>query len=198
MVAGVILAIGAIVAGIVIFREPIAKTFAEFNKTDAEKAEDLEQKKIQNDRANAQQKLADERGLLGNATAAIFGNKTQTIIENAGEARILQNQVQTQKDAIAKQAASVNLSPQEFEKATDTNLDVTKFNPKGIIGYGVPEINNGKGLLDTPANREILAKQGNSNVKILQTKRFGSKPVTASIAPVSVIAKRSNRGRFGK
>ena len=61
----------------------------------------------------------------------------------------------------------------QFEKDTDPNRDATKFNPKGIIGYGILTINGGRGLPDTPQNREII-KNAQITVKPRRT-RFGGR-----------------------
>ncbi len=45
---------------------------------------------------------------------------------------------------------------EEFERATDTNRDPLKFNPDGIIGFGFPQLNEGRGIPDTPENRSII------------------------------------------
>jgi len=54
-------------------------------------------------------------------------------------------------------------SVEQFEKETDPtsifNLDIgdlDKFNPEGIIGFGIESLNEGRGIADTPENRDAL------------------------------------------
>lgn|GEM_PF-6242962 len=141
-----------IIAGIVAF-PLLRETFGNLTKSTEQKAADA-----------AKQKQREDEGLLQLLNRIIAGD---TIVDNAkknaenAKSRRLDTQFKTNskklkiEQARAKGFASVD----EFEKATDTNRNLTKFNPKGIIGFGIKDINNGKGLKDTEANRQLLLQK---------------------------------------
>jgi len=42
------------------------------------------------------------------------------------------------------------------EILNDPNSDINKFNPPDTVGFGFLDLNGGKGLKDTPENRELV------------------------------------------
>jgi len=107
---------------------------------------------------------------IGKATSDAFGDAGKNItdffnsFENDGltvEQKAKQDEAQNIFDSQVAQKKKDSIdagfsSVEEFEKATDTNNDPLKFNPPNIIGFGFPNVNDGKGIPDTPQNRDVL------------------------------------------
>ena len=138
-----------IIAAIVAF-PLLREVFANSTKSAEQKAADA-----------AKQKQREDEGLLQLINRIIAGD---TIVDNAKKnaqnerTRRLDTQFKSNSKKVKQEQARAAgfASTDEFEKATDTNRNLTKFNPKGVIGFGVKDINNGKGLKDTPENRQLL------------------------------------------
>lgn len=99
-------------------------------------------------------------GEFGKATGDAFSSASKGFTDffnsfdtqaKADEAQAIFDAQVKQKEQDAKNAGFSSV--EEFEKATDKNNDPFKFNPKGVIGYGYMDLNNGLGLPDTPGNR---------------------------------------------
>lgn len=103
-------------------------------------------------------------GDIGEGFTDFFSSFDKTEQQKKDEAEIEKNKhaldvydeqvKQKEKEAKEKGYASV----EDYEKATDPNNDPLKFNPDGIIGYGYPELNGGRGIPDTPQNRIVLER----------------------------------------
>ena len=129
--------------GAVLFIPTVRTLFDEFTKSEEQR---------EKERARAKQ-LADE-GLQDKFARFLFGNN---FVDRSKSNRAAKLQEEANRKIKEQQAKNHGFkSVAEFEKATDPNRDVGKFNPKGIIGYGILSINNGKGLKDTPENRAKL------------------------------------------
>ena len=84
-------------------------------------------------------------------------------------------------------------SVEEFERATDVTSifnasleDLDKFNPPNTIGFGIESLNEGRGIADTPENRQklldIIQSAGDSGIFDVRQVDFTSLDVTTSQA----------------
>jgi len=167
LVAGIILGIG-VLAAIFLFQGELKTAFGKLSKTEEEKqAEKQAEKEFK------------EKGLLGTTQIFLFG----TDAENNQAVKEAEKTIEAKKKKQAKDAGFDNVS--EFEKETNTNLDILKFNPPGTIGFGFASINEGEGIEDTPENRKVLGVSKNPNQPQTETK----------IATLSVTQKRQKKPR---
>lgn len=113
------------------------------------------------DRDAAKRRQREDEGVFGTLGRIFVGDRA---VDNANTRRIdtkfrADAKKLKREQARAKGFASVD----EFEKATDPNRtredNITKFNPKGIIGFGFSDVNKGRGLKDTKANRLLLLQK---------------------------------------
>ena len=109
-------------------------------------------------------------------------DKQKAFEKNAEETRI------AEKERQAEEAGFSNVD--DFERETDPNsifnipkTDFNKFNPKGSIAFGIKEINQGKGIPDTPENRTVLDKFLRDK-ELQQRQKDNSKKNIFGITPV--------------
>jgi len=128
----------------------------------------------------AKQKRREDEGLLQQINRLIAGD---TIVDNAkknaenAKSRRIELQFKTDarklKQEQARKAGFASID--EFEKATDTNRtredNITKFNPKGIVGFGIKSINGGKGIKDTPENRLIVLQKSQIKDSVMSRRK---------------------------
>ena len=129
----------------IVFLPFIRELFNKFTKSEQERKEQAKKDKQFRDEGAG---LALQRFLFGNA-----------IIDNAKSKKLTNLFEKNTKLIKERQAKNLGFkSVADFEKGTDINRNVTKFNPKGVIGFGISSINQGKGLKDTEENREKLKR----------------------------------------
>ncbi len=108
--------------GAVLFIPAVRTLFDEFTKTPQQR---------EKERARAKQ-LADE-GLQDKFARFLFGNNFVDKSKSNKAAKLQEEANHKIREQQAKNHGFKSIA--EFEKATDPNRNITKFNPKGIIGY---------------------------------------------------------------
>jgi len=142
MVIAGVLTIGALVAVAIIFNEPIGRFLNQVTgKSQAE---------------TDKQKIIDERGAFNNTLAFLFGESLFARQQAQAQDDQFKLAQRAQEAEIRKQAKSVGLSVDDFLKSSDISTNPFKFNPEGLIGFGILAINGGKGIPDTAENRLII------------------------------------------
>lgn len=131
---------------------------------------------------------------LGKATSG-FGQGISDFFDSLGETET-QKKTREAEDIFERQTQEKEqqsrdagfTSVEKFERATDTTSifnasieELTKFNPPNIIGFGIPSLNQGRGIADTTENRQLLfdtiqsaGDRGISDVREVDFSGFGS------------------------
>lgn len=135
----IVLVIGAIAL--------LPNTFANLTKSAAEKERDA-----------TKQRQREDEGFFGTLARILAGDKRFDNAKSARQVQIFKTKAKKRKQEQARAAGFASID--EFEKATDPNRtranNITKFNPKGIIGFGITEFNQGRGIKDTQQNRLLI------------------------------------------
>jgi len=127
-------------------------------------------------------KNSNGRGIFDSIFAGLFGETRLTNFQNKIKNDTFNKNAKATKEK-QKKEANFNGTIDQFEKSTDPQRKVllprtkpnsqgiiegVKFNPPNTIGFGIKSINMGKGLPDTPENRQIILKASTQGAK-----RFG-------------------------